>query len=70
MREDLGLPEIFEAALPIIRSGWRWPDRVQVRIEFEGKVYATPGFTESPWRKVAPLKRKGMEVGKIEVAYP
>jgi hypothetical protein len=41
-----------------------------VRIEFEGKVYATPGFTESPWRKVAPLKSKDMEVGKIEVAYP
>lgn len=69
-REDLSLPEIFEAALPVIRSAWQWPDQVQVRIEFEGKVYASPGFTESPWRQVAPLRRKGTEVGKIEVAYP
>lgn len=70
MREDLGLPEIFEAALPIIRSAWRRPDLAEVRIEFEGKVYASPGFTESPWRRAAPLRRKGAEVGKIEVAYP
>ncbi|MBC7217153.1 MAG: PAS domain S-box protein [Candidatus Caldatribacterium sp.] len=70
MREDLSVPEILEASLPIIRSGWRWPDLIQVRIEFEGKVFASAGFTESPWRKTAPLRRGGAEVGKVEVVYP
>ncbi|HEU68774.1 MAG TPA: hypothetical protein ENN53_06150 [Candidatus Acetothermia bacterium] len=70
MREDLSVPEILEASLEVIRSGWRCPDLVQVRIEFEGRAYTTPGFTESPWRKAAPLRRGGSEVGRVEVVYP
>lgn len=70
LREDLSLPEILEAAIPIIREGWHWPDLVQVRIEFAGQVFASEGFKESPWRQVAPLKRGGLEVGRVEVVYP
>jgi len=69
-REDLSLGEILEAALPVVRSAWQWPELAQVRIEFGGEVYATPGFRESPWRQVAPLVQDGVEVGRIEVVYP
>lgn len=69
-QEDVELAEILQAAPEVIRSGWGWPDLAQVRIEHEGKVYASEGFVETRWRQSAPLECDGRAVGVVEVAYP
>ncbi|MBC7220806.1 MEDS domain-containing protein [Candidatus Bipolaricaulota bacterium] len=69
-QEEVELAEILQAAPEVIRSGWRWPDLAQARIEYEGKVYASEGFAETPWRQSTPLERDGRAVGVVEVAYP
>ncbi len=69
-QEELELVEILQTAPEVIRSGWRWPELAQVRIEYGGKVYATEGFAETPWRQSAPLECDGWAVGVVEVAYP
>lgn len=69
-REDLSIPEILAECVEAIRSGWRWPELAKVRIEYEGKVYASEGFQETPWRQSVPLKCEGQVVGKVEVVYP
>lgn len=68
-RDELPLPEMIEASLDLIRSGWRWPDRAAVRIEFEGTIYASGGGPETPWQQTAPLRRHGESVGVVEVTY-
>lgn len=69
-QEEVELAEILQAAPELIRSGWRWPALAQVRVVYEGKVYATEGFAETPWRQSAPLQHDGRAFGVVEVAYP
>ena len=69
-RDDLSVTELLQAVLDPIRSGWRWPDRIGVRIEHGGSFYATEGFEESRWRIATPILQHETQVGTLEVAYP
>ncbi len=68
--DDLPPDELLQSLLEPVRSGWRWPEQLQVRITLEGRTYETEGFQESPWRELEPLDRDGAPVGSLEVAYP
>ncbi len=69
-RDDLSVTELLQAVLDPIRSGWRWPERIGVRIEHGGSFYATEGFEENRWRIATPILQHETQVGTLEVAYP
>ncbi len=69
-RNERPLPEMLEALLEPIRSGWCSPDRLHVRIEHRGLSYATPGFEESAPQLEEPICVDGQAVGRIRVAHP
>jgi len=69
-RDDLPLADLLRATLDPIRSGWRWPKRVQVRIELEGERYETDGYRMSPAQLTAPLLGRGEPLGSIDISYP
>lgn len=65
----LSIPEILEAIIKILPTGWRLPDICRVRIIYKNHIYQHPDFADSPISDKCGIKADGKEVGSIEVAY-
>ncbi|WP_292521352.1 PAS domain S-box protein [Methanoculleus sp.] len=63
------LDEIFDTAVRMLPSGWQYPEETVVRITVRGRMFATEGFRETPWRQVSPIIVQGEQIGMVEVCY-
>ncbi len=69
-QDDLSVSDLLQAVLQPIRTGWRWPEHLEVCITVDHGVYSTPGFRNSTWQQTAELVCCGETVGRLEVGYP
>lgn len=66
---QLSLPEVFEAVINVIPSGWRFPDLCRASITLNNCRYQPPDFIVSPLSEKCHIKSDGEIVGSIEVIY-
>ncbi len=67
--QQLSLPEVFEAVINVIPSGWRFPDLCRASITLNNCSYRPPDFIVSPLSEKCHIKSDGEIVGSIEVIY-
>jgi len=66
---QLSLPQILSAIIPIIPTGWRFTDICQVQIIYENSTYQSPPFSSTPWSQKADIRVDDKVTGTIEIAY-
>jgi pyruvate, water dikinase len=66
---DKPLDEVLRGVVLAIPPGWQFPNVCQAKIALRGKLYASPGYVETPWLQSAPILLAGREVGSVSVAY-
>lgn len=65
--KDLG--ELLRQVVRVLPSGWQYPELCQAKIEYEGEVFQTDGYTESPIAQRETLFVQDKPVGQIVVSY-
>jgi len=63
------LESVFKKVIQAIPPGWQYPDVCQAKIHYEGNVYASPNFVETPWVQSADIVVKDTVVGFLSVSY-
>lgn len=63
------LDEILIKVTGILPSGWQYPHVCRARVVYDGKVYQSVDFQDTPWELSADIKVQGKTVGKISVFY-
>jgi signal transduction histidine kinase len=63
------LEEICRGIVEVMPLAWRYPEIAYGRIGLAGRVFATPGFTETVWKQGADICVSGDRVGTLEVYY-
>jgi pyruvate,water dikinase len=66
---ELSIDEICQGIVQALPPGWQYPDVCGAQILYEGKIYQTPLYQESPWVQRANIHIQDQEVGKINVCY-
>ncbi|MBM3325292.1 MAG: pyruvate, phosphate dikinase, partial [Calditrichaeota bacterium] len=66
---DATLEGVFEGVIKAIPPGWQYPDICQARIIYQGAVFASPNFRETPWALHADIQVAGAVVGSVDVYY-
>jgi PAS domain S-box-containing protein len=69
--EDLqnSLPEVMQAAVDLIPSGWFYPDITAASIEYAGQVFKTANFAQPVAQLCSPIKRGDQVIGHVQVVY-
>ncbi len=69
--KDLDEPfdSMFPRVIKVIPPGWQYPEFCQARINFDEKIYQSPGFKETPWVQSADIVVNEIVVGTISVYY-
>ncbi|CAH2030395.1 PEP/pyruvate-binding domain-containing protein [Trichlorobacter ammonificans] len=68
-RRSCTLEGLLHDVIAAVPSGWRFPERCQARIVYDGVVYAPPHFKPTPWSESAPIPAGEREAGSLEVSY-
>jgi hypothetical protein len=63
------LPEIFQALIATIPSGWQYPEICQARIVYQDISYQEQSYTPTIWADTAEIKEDSDIVGSVEVSY-
>ena len=63
------LEQIFQNTTDLIRNAYQQPDKICVRITFDGIPYKTENFAKSEQSQYALIKVRGEKAGKIEIYY-
>jgi len=50
--ENQPLDQMFASVVPVIGSGWQYPEIAQVQIQLGDQVYQSDGYLETPWMLV------------------
>jgi PAS domain S-box-containing protein len=66
---DRSIPEILEAAVRLIPSGWCYSEIACARIVFGGQAYMTENFRETPWQLHADAVSATGSVSGVDVFY-
>ena len=61
---DLDL--IMPAVAALLPPAWQYPDVAEGRVRWNDRVWATPGYRETPWRQVETLRLR--DGGEVEIA--
>jgi hypothetical protein len=66
-----GLPfdETLKKIVSILPASWQYPDITVARILYEGRVFQSPHFIESPWRQSEFFSSIDNKKGQIDVFY-
>ncbi|MCD6310407.1 MAG: PAS domain S-box protein [Candidatus Eremiobacteraeota bacterium] len=67
--EPLSLEEIFNKAINLIPSSFRYPDNTCARLLFDGREFKTSNFRETDYKYLADINVYGKKRGTIEVCY-
>jgi len=65
----LSLEEIFQQIVELLPPAWQFPDILEGRIIFDGKVFATAGFREAGDTQISQIAVSGHLRGAVEVVY-
>lgn len=65
----LQIDELIRKLLCVIPTGWQHTTLCEARIIFEGKVYRSPDFRETPWMQHADIVLDQNVAGRIDVVY-
>ncbi len=68
-KTHLPLAEIFTQIIQTVPAGFQFPEICQVRIIYEGAVFASPHFKDSPRAQSVDIRVEDKVVGRIEVSY-
>ncbi|MBD3232850.1 MAG: pyruvate, phosphate dikinase [candidate division Zixibacteria bacterium] len=68
-KTDVTIDEVCQGIAEAIPPGWQYPQVCEAKIEYEGKVYRSSEFEESPWFQSTKLIVQDKEVGEIKVLY-
>jgi PAS domain S-box-containing protein len=63
------LDESLAAALPLIPTGWLYPEIARARIRFEGSEFAPEDFKLSAWTQSAGIFIQERQVGTLDLCY-
>jgi pyruvate, water dikinase len=66
---EIALDAKLTKILEVIPPGFRYTDDCEVRLEFGGHSFQTPGFKSTAWVLEEPIVVHGEEVGALQVAY-
>ena len=66
---SVSLQAVLRGIAELIPPAWQYPEIAAARIEFDGEVYPTPGFRETPWRQSAEILVANKRRGRIDVVY-
>lgn len=69
LQKGKSLEESLRAICSILPASWQYPEATVARICYDGKVFASPGFEESPWKMVQVFEAPGNKKGTIEIFY-
>lgn len=61
--------QVFQGAVEALPPGWQFPVICEARITYQGKVFQTPAFQETPWSLKSPIPVQGEIVGTVAVYY-
>jgi len=64
---SLSLPSVFLRVVEAIPDGWQFPSQTGARIEYLGRSYVGPGYSDDGQRINAPIQLGNKELGCIEV---
>ncbi len=63
------IDSILEEAVRIIPSGWQYPEITEAAIEYDGKIYSTPGFTHTKWGMITESRNPKSKSIALKVVY-
>ncbi|MBI2837895.1 MAG: hypothetical protein HYX75_06250, partial [Acidobacteria bacterium] len=66
---DAPLDEVFRGVVRAIPPGWQYPDVCRAKVEYEGQVYTSDGFVETPWVQGADIVVQEKVLGRLSVHY-
>jgi predicted nucleotidyltransferase len=74
VQELLGTPnitidEICQGIIQALPPGWQYPDVCEAQLVYNGRVYQTPRYRETPWVQSADIIVQEQKMGKISVSY-
>jgi signal transduction histidine kinase len=66
---SVSLQAVLRGIAELIPPAWQYPEIAAACIEFDGEVYPTPGFRETPWQQSAEILVANKRRGRIDVVY-
>lgn len=69
LQNGKSLEESLHAICSILPASWQYPEATVARISYDGRVFETPGFTETPWKMMQPFEVSDNKKGTIEICY-
>ncbi len=63
------LKEMYQSVVELIPLGWQYPDITCAKIVYEGVVFKTGNYKETPWNLTADIMISGKWAGAFEVTY-
>lgn len=66
---EVTIDEICQGIVEVLPPGWQYPDVCEAQITYNGHIYRTPAFAETPWVQNAQVIVQEEVVGKISVCY-
>ncbi len=63
------IEEVLSEIVALLPPAWQYPEITVARITFDGMVFTTPSFVESPWKQTAAWVTPDGAKGTIEVIY-
>lgn len=63
------LDELLRGVVEVIPTGWQYPELCQAKIEYEGRVFQTEGYVDSPIAQSVDLVVQDKSVGRVVVSY-
>jgi PAS domain S-box-containing protein len=68
-RSEIQLDDVFQKAVYLVKSAYRFPDKTCVRITYDGVQYKNEGFKKSEMSQYAQVNFAGEKAGSIEVYF-
>jgi len=68
-KPDISLAEIFQGAVDLLPSSWRYPAITCARLTLDGELYATKNFQETAWKQEAAIMLQATPIGALEIYY-
>ncbi len=68
-KTGLTLPELFQAAVDRIPAAMLYPELACARIQYQGQVFASENYAETPWKLVQQIECGDQTLGALEVSY-
>ncbi|MGE4585925.1 MAG: PEP/pyruvate-binding domain-containing protein, partial [Mangrovibacterium sp.] len=69
LQKGKSLEESLQSICSILPASWQFPEWTVARISYDGKVFESPGFRETPWKMSQHFEAPGRKRGLIDICY-